>query len=129
MAVVLWNAGLVSGIRRWSEIGMRMAIGETRRHIIFTLLVEAFFTGLAGTIVGIILGLPVAYYFQEVGLDYSSELKDISLMMNTVMRARIVPSAFYYSMIPGIFASLLGTLMSCYGVWTRQTAALFKEME
>ena len=45
MAMVLWNAGLISGIRRFSEVGVRLAIGERRRHIVSTLLIESLATG------------------------------------------------------------------------------------
>ena len=33
MSLVLWNSGLMNGIRRYGEIGVRLAIGESKGHI------------------------------------------------------------------------------------------------
>ena len=40
MCLVLWNAGLMAGIRRYGEIGVRLAIGESKPHVYGSLLVE-----------------------------------------------------------------------------------------
>ena len=37
MSIVLWNAGLMGSLRRYGEIGVRMAIGEAKGHIYKTL--------------------------------------------------------------------------------------------
>ena len=71
MAIVLWNTGLMSGIRRYAEMGVRLAIGETKRHVYYTLLIEAVLVGIVGTIIGTAVGLIPAYYLQEVGIDIS----------------------------------------------------------
>ncbi len=34
MSIVLWNVGLLGGIRRYGEVGLRLAIGEHKGHII-----------------------------------------------------------------------------------------------
>lgn len=129
MALVLWNAGLVSGIRRYAEVGMRLAVGERKSHIVATMLGESLVTGTLGTVLGILLALPFVWWLKEVGLDYSQELKDVSLMMSTHMKAKFYPGAFIVAMVPGILASFTGTLMACVGIWRRETAQLFKELE
>lgn len=45
MAVVLWNAGLMNSLRRYSEIGIRLAQGESKPAIYLSLLIEAFLSG------------------------------------------------------------------------------------
>ncbi|MFC1745569.1 FtsX-like permease family protein [Candidatus Riflebacteria bacterium] len=129
MTLVLWNAGLINGLRRYSEIGVRLAIGERRSHIIFSMLTESLITGIIGTILGIISGFIVAYYLQEVGIDYTDLMKDISMMVESVVRTRISARAFWLACIPGFFASFLGMLMACIGIYFRETATLFKELE
>lgn len=129
MTLVLWNAGLISGIRRYSEIGVRLAIGEQRTHIVVSMIIESLMTGLLGTICGIILALPLAYYFQEVGIDYSDMLNDVAVLMSGLMKAQISARSFIISMIPGTFASCLGMAMACLGIYKRNTASLFKELE
>lgn len=129
MTLVLWNAGLISGLRRYAEIGIRLAIGEKRSHIIGSLLIESLLTGLAGTTIGIILALPLVYYLQEYGIDYSEQMKNISMMVNSVMKAKITVKSMIISMIPGIFSSFLGMAIASLGILKRETASLFKELE
>ncbi|TFG40666.1 MAG: hypothetical protein E4H43_05360, partial [Bacteroidia bacterium] len=33
MSIVLWNTGLLGGLRRYSEFGVRLALGEEKKHI------------------------------------------------------------------------------------------------
>ena len=129
MTLVLWNAGLISGIRRFSEVGVRLAIGERRRHIILSMLFESIITGVIGTILGILLALPLVYYVQEVGIDYSHSFKDFSMMMSGVMRTKITTKSFVNACVPGVLASFLGMLMASWAIYQRKTASLFKELE
>ncbi|MES9927135.1 MAG: FtsX-like permease family protein, partial [Candidatus Thiodiazotropha sp. 6PDIVS] len=52
-------AGIMSTavVERIREIGVRMAIGANRRHILFQFLAEAVLISLFGGIVGLLLGL------------------------------------------------------------------------
>ncbi len=38
MSLILWNAGLLGGLRRYGEFGMRLAIGEEKGHVYRTML-------------------------------------------------------------------------------------------
>jgi len=129
MTLVLWNAGLIRGIRRFSEVGVRLAIGERRRHIVGTMLVESLATGAVGTAIGILVGLPVAYYFQEVGVDYTASLKDFSMLCQGVIKARIAARPFVVAVLPGLLSSFLGMAMASIAIYQRKTASLFKELE
>ena len=57
MAIVLWNSGLLGGLRRYGEMGLRIAIGEEKRHIYRSLITESVFIGIAGSVVGTAFGL------------------------------------------------------------------------
>lgn len=129
MTLVLWNAAVISGIRRYNEIGLRLSIGERRSHIVASLLGEALLTGLVGTTLGILLALGPTWYLQEVGVDYSRTLEDFALMMQGQVRAEITPRSFWVAILPGLSASFLGTLMASAGIYRRSTASLFKELE
>ena len=37
MSLVLWNAGLLGGLRRYGEVGLRLAIGEEKGHVYRTI--------------------------------------------------------------------------------------------
>ena len=129
MSVVLLNTGLMSGIRRYGEVGVRLALGESNDRIYKTLLYESILIGLAGSLIGTSLGLAISYYFQEIGLDMSGAFRNSSIMISNLVRARISFTSFYIGFIPGFAATLLGTAFSGIQIFKRQTASLFKELE
>jgi putative ABC transport system permease protein len=129
MSVVLLNVGLMSGIRRYGEIGVRLALGESKDMIYQTLLYESVLIGLAGSVIGTALGLAIAWYFQEVGLDLTGALRNSSMMLSNIVRARISGTSYYIGFIPGLLATLMGTAIAGIQIFKRQTASLFKELE
>ncbi|MFN8206961.1 MAG: FtsX-like permease family protein [Bacteroidales bacterium] len=129
MSVVLWNAGLLGGLRRYREFGVRLAMGEDKKHVYKTLLYEGFVIGILGSLTGTIMGLALSYYMQEVGFDMTGMMKNSSLMMPAVARAHITPAAFYIGFIPGLLSTLLGNALSGIGIYKRETSQLFKELE
>lgn len=129
MAIVLWNTGLVGGLRRYGEIGVRLAIGEDHKHIYKMMIYESILIGIIGSILGTLLGLFFSYLMQEIGIDISKIMRNNTLMMQSVFRAKITPPAFYIGFFPGIFAVVIGTMLSGIGIFRRKTAQLFKELE
>ncbi len=129
MSIVLWNAGLLNGLRRYGEVGLRLAIGEEKGHVYRSMLWESLLVGILGSIVGTLFGLLVAYILQENGIDVGNAIKSASMMLPTVFKARITTATFFIGFIPGIFSTLLGTMLSGVGIYKRQTASLFKELE
>lgn len=129
ISIVLWNAGLMNGIRRYGEIGVRLAIGESKHHLYWSLIIEAMILGIVSYLLGTMLGLIPAYYLQEYGIDIGDIMQNANLMMSNVMRARITPVNFWIGIIPGIVAPFIGAAVSGVGIFRRQTAQLFKELE
>jgi putative ABC transport system permease protein len=129
MSIVLWNSGLLGGLRRYGEVGVRLAIGEHKGHIYRSLLAESLAIGIAGTVIGTGLGLAAAYWMQTKGLDFSSAMKNINMMIPLIFRARITSTTYYIGFFPGIIATVLGTALAGVGIYRRQTASLFKELE
>jgi putative ABC transport system permease protein len=129
MSLVLWNAGLLGGLRRYGEVGVRLAMGEEKGHIYRTMIYESIMIGLAGSVIGTFFGLFFAWLIQEYGIDISGLMKGSSLMMPTTIRARIMPTDYYLGFIPGLLSTVIGTMLSGIGIYKRQTARLFKELE
>lgn len=129
MSIVLWNAGLTGGLRRYGEVGVRLAMGEEKGHIYRTMLAESLMIGCFGSILGTGIGLALAYYLQVKGLDIGSMMKNSTMMMSDVIRAKITPFTFVIGFLPGLIATFIGTAISGIGVYKRQTAQLFKELE
>jgi putative ABC transport system permease protein len=131
MSLVLWNAGLLGGLRRYGEIGIRLAIGEEKQHVYKTILYESAMIGVAGTIIGTAFGLFFAWLLQEYGLDISEFNKNSSsaVMIPNVVHARITTVDYYIGFIPGVLSTLVGTMLAGIGIFKRKTAQLFKELE
>ncbi len=51
------------------------------------------------------------------------------MMMSGVFRAQITPTSYYIGFIPGFFATILGAALGGIGIYKRQTAQLFKELQ
>ena len=129
MSIVLWNAGLMNGIRRYGEIGVRLAMGEARGDIYRSMIFESICIGIAGSILGTAVGLAVSYWMQVTGLDFSSIMHKSTIYVSSVMHARVTLTSYFIGFLPGLFASVLGTLFAGIGIYKRQTSQLFKELE
>ena len=129
MSIVLWNTGLLGGLRRYNEFGIRLALGESKGAIYRSLMYEAILIGLIGSVVGTVLGISATYYWQITGLDISSMTKNTGMLMPSVLRAKVTPDLLYIGFIPGLLAMLFGNMLSGIGIYKRETATLFKELE
>lgn len=129
MSLVLWNAGLLGGIRRYGEFGIRLAMGEEKKHVYWTLVYESVMIGIAGSVVGTAFGLFFAWILQTYGLDLGDSMKGSSMMLPTIIRARITPVDFYIGFLPGILSTVIGAMLAGVGIYKRKTSQLFKELE
>lgn len=129
MSLVLWNAGLLGGLRRYGEVGLRLAIGEPKGHVYRSMIYESILIGIIGSSLGTLLGLGFAFYLQSRGINVSGMMKGATIMMPTVIRAQITPPAYFIGFLPGLISTVLGTMLSGIGIYKRKTAQLFKELE
>ena len=128
MSLVLWNSGLLGALRRYGEIGVRLAIGEHKGHIYRSMIVESIGVGVIGSILGTLMGLGFSYWLSK-GIDISAFTQSTSIMVPSVYRAVITNNAYYIGFIPGLIATVIGTMLAGIGIYRRQTASLFKELE
>jgi len=129
MSLILWNAGLLGGLRRYGEFGMRLAIGEEKSHVYKTMLLESLIIGFFASVAGVAFGMLIAFYLQERGVDLGMMMKNASIMMPQVFRAQITPWTWVAGFIPGFISTQIGTMLAGAGIYKRQTAQLFKELE
>jgi len=85
----IMNVLLASVLERTREIGVRRAVGARRRDVVWQLLAESVAISLAGSLVGLALGLGSAFAF------------------TAVMRAR-TEALIYAAVTPGTIAASLG---------------------
>ncbi|HEX9973228.1 MAG TPA: FtsX-like permease family protein [bacterium] len=129
MSLVLWNAGLLGGLRRYGEVGLRLAIGEPKGHVYRSMIYESILIGIIGSFLGTLVGLGFAYYLQTKGFNISGMMQGATMMMPSVIRANITPPAYVIGFLPGLISTVLGTMLSGIGIYKRKTAQLFKELE
>lgn len=129
MSLVLWNSGLMNGIRRYGEIGIRLAMGEAKGKLYRNMILESIAIGFIGSIIGTLLGVAVSYYLQWKGLDFGNVMQKSSMMLSNVIRARVTPWSYIIGFFPGLIAPVIGTMFSGIGIYKRQTSQLFKELE
>ncbi len=60
------NVMVISVLERRTEIGVRRALGATRRHVRLQFLVEAVLLSALGGVIGVVLGTAVTYGYTEV---------------------------------------------------------------
>lgn len=129
MVLVLWNAGLLNGIHRYGEMGLRLALGETHALLMFSLAVEAFMIGVLGSAAGSLLGGAAVYYLQEVGVNMGDAFAQTGVIINDVVRGRLSLAGFLYGIVPGMTASVVGSLVAATSIFNRSEANLFRELE
>ncbi|MBX2840810.1 MAG: ABC transporter permease [Flammeovirgaceae bacterium] len=129
MSLVLWNTGLLGGLRRYQEFGIRLALGEAKNQIYKTLIFEAILIGSIGSFIGTAIGLGITFYMQYTGIDISEMLNNSTMLMPTILRSKFTPDLLYIGFIPGLFAMVIGNALSGIGIYKRETAVLFKELE
>jgi len=130
--IVLWNMGLMNGLRRYGEVGLRLAMGESKGQVYRSMISEAVIIGLTGTVIGTGTGLALTYYVQENGIDYTKgieALSNSSMVMPNIFYAQVTPDLFYIGFVPGVLATVLGTMLAGLAIYKREMAQLFKELE
>lgn len=90
----IMNILLVSVTERTREIGVRMAVGAKRRHILLQFLIEAMTLGLIGGVLGIVFGI--------VGARATTVLAG----WPTIITPNSVVVAFLFSLAVGLFFGL-----------------------
>ena len=132
VTLVLWNMGIMNGLRRYGEIGMRLAIGETKGHVFKSMIIESLMVGFLGSTFGTVVGISITSYLQKVGIDYSKAIDSLNssnFAMPNVFYPQVTAELFYIGFIPGILATVFGTMLAGRAIYSREMAQLFKELE
>ncbi|MFA5768984.1 MAG: FtsX-like permease family protein [Bacteroidales bacterium] len=129
MSIVLWNAGLLGGLRRYTEFGVRIALGESKGHIYRSLIWEALMIGALGSLLGTAVGVSLVFIFSARGFDFSGFIQNATILIPGVVRPAITPVIYYIGFIPGVFSMVLGNMLAGTGIYKRETSRLFNELD
>jgi putative ABC transport system permease protein len=103
----IMNILLVSVTERTKEIGVRMAVGAKRRHILLQFLIEALTLSVVGGLLGIVLGIVCARAMTVV------------VGWPTIISAESILAAFGFSLAVGL----------CFGLYPANKAARLNPIE
>jgi putative ABC transport system permease protein len=96
---------LISVMQRKRELGLLLAVGATPNQIIRTVLAEALLMGIFGTILGILMGVPLEWYVLRVVLfEESGFLFD--LLMPWTQAIGIAFGAIATAALAGLFPAM-----------------------
>ncbi len=90
----IMNIELVSVTERTREIGLRKAVGATRKAILFQFLVETMTLAILGGVIGVLFGSLIALVFTWVGL------------ITARITADVIALAFFSAVLIGLFFGL-----------------------
>jgi len=104
--VVVVNTMIMIIRERTREIGMMAALGLEGKNILQLFVIEGAFMGIAGSLVGAVLGHLITAYLGKVGFDYGEAL--------SAMDAEVLFDTMFYpvaSVGNAVFAFLLGVIV------------------
>ncbi len=114
VAMVVLNAMLMSVFERIRELGIMKAVGVTPWQIMFLVYMETLLQILIASIVSLILGISVSYYFQGNGIDLTKLADGVTfagVAMDPIWRAQITAESI---VVPVLFLFIIGTLAVLY---------------
>jgi ABC-type lipoprotein release transport system permease subunit len=96
VAVIIANTLLMAVFERIREMGILAALGMKGRQIMLMLVIEAAILGLAGIVVGIVLGAAGVGYLATHGIYISEKVASTagSIALGNTLYARFVPGTF-----------------------------------
>ncbi|HEY3312679.1 MAG TPA: ABC transporter permease [Anaerolineales bacterium] len=103
----IMNITLVSVSERTREIGLRKAVGARKDHILFQFLVETMTLSVTGGVIGILIGVGIAFVVTRLGL-ITAQVTLSSILLS-----------FFFSMAIGLF----------FGIYPAYRAANLEPME
>jgi len=115
VAVIIANTLLMAVFERIREVGILSALGMKGRQVLLMFLLEALILGLAGVLVGILLGSAGVAYLSTAGLyvgDIGASAENVSY--GTTMYARFVPG---HIVSLSAWAVIIILLASLYPAW------------
>lgn len=119
---------LMMMVERKFELGMLVAIGMKKSTLSLIIIIESVLTVLGGCLLGLLVSIPVVYYFNIKPLMLGGEIADIyqKFGFEAVFPTSTSPHNFYYQ---GITVLIIGLILSLYPVYKIFTIDPTKSMK
>jgi len=107
IAAGILNTMFMSVLERKREFGIMMAVGITPGRLFRLVLLESFWLGLLGVIMGALITIPAYIYMSNVGIDLSSLVEDGAdvggVLIDPIMKYRLYKQSVA-AILSGVFA-------------------------
>ena len=97
IAILLINATLMAVFERIKELGLLKAVGLSPTRVVFLILWEGLFQAALAAAAGLILSVPLLFYFTRVGINLAALGGQISISgigLDPFMRGIVNPTIF-----------------------------------
>ncbi len=123
-SIVLINTMIMIIRERTAEIGMMGALGLKSRDILKVFSLEGAIMGIFGSLLGVIPGGMITYYFSQVGLDYYADMLDD-------MEILIAPAIYPVFSLENLFISFLfgAVITTLVSIWPARKAAQMEPVD
>lgn len=97
---------------RTKEFGILISIGVKKSKLILITTIESVFIALIGGLLGVLISIPVVYYFHNNPIRFTGELEEISLKFGVepILPLRIDPGIFVAQAFIVFFIALLSSI-------------------
>jgi len=115
----IMSAQLAAVLERRREFAVLSALGMKSSRLIRVMLAEGFILGLLGSVLGLVFGLPAAYYVATHGIDFTKMYGTADLSVSNILFDPVFKGDFGWWLIPLAFELALTAtvLSSLYPAW------------
>lgn len=111
-AIGLLNTLMMSVMERRKEVGIMMALGLTPGKIRNVFLFEGLVFGLAGAILGVIIGLLFCIPIVTTGMEFGGEaMSKMDFPMSTTIKGTITFGTIVLGFVVGLLTTLVGSIL------------------
>ncbi|MCP3962839.1 MAG: ABC transporter permease [bacterium] len=106
------NMMMVAVLERRREMGVLMALGMPRSGLLASFFSEAALYGLAGGVMGVILGSPLAIYLDRIGIDFQADkIQGIPFAVGSSIHGHFGPGSVVTGLVVGVLLAILGAVL------------------
>lgn len=106
-STVIISTTMMVVYERMREIGTIAALGMRGGQIVKLFFLEALFISIAGSFIGVVLGIGVTIPLSQIGLDFGSAMEGVSMEISNVVYPRLnIPAAIFVFFAAIIVASV-----------------------
>ncbi|MBK6767272.1 MAG: ABC transporter permease [bacterium] len=126
-ALGMINTFLISILERLREFGTLRAIGLLPRQLIRIVLFQGFVLGLIGTIAGLVLSLPITFYFQANPVDLGEAMQGLE-GIDSLVWLKYVPATTLKIALLGMLISVFSSLYPAFWASRKQPVDILREL-